>query len=414
MKHWILAVAVSGLFVDSAPSIAQSPDIIDREGTVSAKCGSSIYEKHYMGNGSSRLARSSYELRIGNNKDHSAKVKVRVQISVPFQSTRFQEFEALVASNHISDRHAVNCAPNEVPSIEQVWFDGEVCVESVPPPPSSANPVVHTTPRLAAVKKGSTTQLSTLTRESRFRTFDVTTVTGLGASNSNWSFFMADMDRDGRDDLVGINRQGQTMTELHTYTGASNFSDVKQHVTTGLSKTSTNWDFDLVDWDRDGRLDLACINRHPNQPIQVFVLTAASNYQHFIVREMGRLIPDNNWMFLMADWDSDGTPDLICINRQGLQKTHVKVFSGAGPIRFSRVLLDSPTNLHKTSTSWTFKVTDWNQDGIQDILAINQTPNHNASWFALDGRDRLRSFNESGDTGLLIGESEDWALMPTR
>ncbi len=54
------------------------------------------------------------------------------------------------------------------------------------------------------------------------------------------------MDRDGKVDLVGIFRRGRTGTEVHVFSGASEFKTAILHDTTGLHVTDAGWGFAVV------------------------------------------------------------------------------------------------------------------------------------------------------------------------
>lgn len=131
---------------------------------------------------------------------------------------------------------------------------------------------------------------------------------GLGATSSSWTFRMADMDLDGKPDLVGIQENGGTSgkTELYVLSGASNFQTLTQHIATGLGYTSSaSWDFWLADYGLDGKPDLYAIweNGTPSGKTEIKVLGSAGNYQTFALQTVTALGPtDSNFVFLGVPW----------------------------------------------------------------------------------------------------------------
>jgi len=69
---------------------------------------------------------------------------------------------------------------------------------------------------------------------------------------------MTDYNNDGRLDLVGIKKSGTgtKTTEVHVYSGASNFSVALEHTGTILHETDETFEFLMVDWNGDGHKDL--------------------------------------------------------------------------------------------------------------------------------------------------------------
>ena len=79
--------------------------------------------------------------------------------------------------------------------------------------------------------------------------------TGLHETDGTFDFDLADWDRDGKPDLVAIKKSntGSSSTEVHILSGSSNFGQYILQTGTGLHETDGTFDFDLADWDRDGK-----------------------------------------------------------------------------------------------------------------------------------------------------------------
>jgi hypothetical protein len=101
-----------------------------------------------------------------------------------------------------------------------------------------------------------------------------------------WNFQVADYNGDSAPDLYAINRAGASgRVEVHVMSGATTFQSFLLNAATPLAQVpSTNaYEFELGDYDRDGRVDLYYIPlRGGSGRVEVHVLSAASTFQTFI------------------------------------------------------------------------------------------------------------------------------------
>ena len=183
---------------------------------------------------------------------------------------------------------------------------------------------------------------------------------------------MADWDRDGIPDLVGIFRKGGSgKTEVHIFSGASNFGTPILQIPTWLDHTDGEWSFTMADWDRDGIPDLVGIFRKGGSgKTEVHIFSGASNFQRPILQVPTWLDhTDDQWSFTIADWDGDGIPDLVGILRRGgSNRTEVHIFSGAS--NFQTPILQTTTWLRPTDSNWDFILANWGGDRKPDLVGI--------------------------------------------
>jgi Cu/Zn superoxide dismutase len=193
-------------------------------------------------------------------------------------------------------------------------------------------------------------------------------------------FRMADMDRDGRPDLVYIKRRGtpNDRVEVHVLTAASNFQTFLLHAATPLGATAdTTGDFTMADVDRDGRPDLVFIKRRTTgtSTIEVHVVSAASNFQTFI-QHTGTALPDVedvNGDFTMADIDRDGRPDLGFFKNANTGTGTVEVHGLSAASGFQQFNLHSGTTLTNTEAAFgDFTMADVDRDGRLDLVFIKR------------------------------------------
>lgn len=125
-------------------------------------------------------------------------------------------------------------------------------------------------------------------------------------------------------DLYGIkkNTTGTKSTEVHILTSSSGYKTFKLTTGTPLPETDDNYDFLLAP-----NNDLVAIKKFGTgtRKTEVHILSAASNYQQFIL-QTGTVLPETNkdYIFLM-----DAERNLYAINRKGVSSTTIQILSAA-------------------------------------------------------------------------------------
>jgi hypothetical protein len=117
--------------------------------------------------------------------------------------------------------------------------------------------------------------------------------------------------------------------------GANSFQSFLANLATPLQSTGSNaaWNFELADWNSDGRPDIFVILKTgASGKTEVHILNGANSYQTFsfngatILSSTGS---DEKWNFKVGDYNGDGTPDIYAINRQGASgRTEISVMDG--------------------------------------------------------------------------------------
>ncbi len=191
-------------------------------------------------------------------------------------------------------------------------------------------------PDLVAIKKRNTgsqsTEVHILSAASHFQQFVFQSGTALPETDDSVEFALADWDGNGKPDLFVIKKRNTTSqsTEIHILSGASNFQEFIYHTGTALSETDDSFTFALADWDGNGKPDLVAIKKRNtgSQSTEVHILSAASHFQQFIFQS-GTALPeaDDSFEFELADWDGNGKPDLFVIKKRntGSHSTEVHI-----------------------------------------------------------------------------------------
>jgi hypothetical protein len=217
-------------------------------------------------------------------------------------------------------------------------------------------------PDLAVIKKFNTgsgkTEVHILSGSTNYQTFAVHQATSQPPTDNTFQFQFVDWDADGIPDLAMIQTSNTASghTEIHVLSGASGFQSYILHVATAFDSYPANANFYMLDWDHDGRPDLALVlsGTTGSGNKEVHILSAASGFQGFLGHATTPIAGnDGPFQFQFTDYDVDGIPDLIAIKQAntGTNMTEVHVLSGASG--FTQFFLHQPTAL--TTTDSTFK-----------------------------------------------------------
>lgn len=178
-------------------------------------------------------------------------------------------------------------------------------------------------------KASGASEIHILSGRDNYRTFILHKRLPIEETDENGAFRVGDYNGDGYDDLVYIKKKARGFTEAHVLSGTSEYQTFILHKRLPIEETDENGEFQLGDYDKDGKADLFYIKKRAQGHTEVHVLTASSEYSTFIVHVQTVLEEtDSNWEFGLSDYDSDGTPDLYCIKKQGSSdRTEVHVLS---------------------------------------------------------------------------------------
>lgn len=286
----------------------------------------------------------------------------------------------------------------------------------VPPPPMRQVPNLYSVSKMGG---SGFTEMHVLNGATNYSSLTLQTATSLGQTGTSnvWQFALGDLNRDGVPDLYNIYREGASgRTELYVLDGAQNYRATLMQVATALRATGNGleWDFLVGDYNRDGIPDLFVIYRiGASGMTEVHVLDGASRFQSYlahIATALGQTGTTAAWQFELADRNGDGTLDLYCINRVGLERTEVHVLDGARNFQVPLLQIGSILPPTGTGNEWDFKLGDYNLDGAADLYAIYRAgTSGRTELYVLDGASSFGRSAANIATALpAMGSANSW------
>ncbi len=209
-------------------------------------------------------------------------------------------------------------------------------------------------------------------------------ITAIDSCDKNYAFEYCDWDLDGVMDLVAINRQGFTATDMYILSGATEFKGFLLQQPIGLPWKDDKTDFAMNDSNRDGIPDLYVFERMANDSLNVNILSGKRGVQgppfFTSLKDFTLNIPDprNQKDFKVKDMDFDSIPDLIVIDKNALEstgkkETRVSVYTGSSG--FTHLLKSKVTPSFENRERYKYLLHDIMIKYNQDLIGIdNSTP----------------------------------------
>ncbi|MDQ3029358.1 MAG: VCBS repeat-containing protein, partial [Actinomycetota bacterium] len=208
----------------------------------------------------------------------------------------------------------------------------------------------------------------------RYATFLSQSASALPAAlEPHWTFRLADHDRDGVRDLFAVEHPSRSFVRVRVLSGASGYRSSLLDVVTPLRLTDqASWVFDVADLDGDGHLDLVGVDRQGQSGTEVHALSGSSGLRGWQVNTATALprTATSAWSFSLGDHDRDGVPDLFAIARAGASgRTEVHVLSGAAGFRGWLAQVATPLGPTRPE-DWSFDVGDADGNGEDDLVGV--------------------------------------------
>ena len=177
---------------------------------------------------------------------------------------------------------------------------------------------------LFCIKNGKNrTEIHILNGKDNFQSFLLQIESSLGKFDNEFEFKIGNFEN-GKPDIYCIkkNNTGSKTTEIHILKGDDYYRSFLYQTTTILPETDDNWTFEVGEYNNNGKFNIYCIHKYntTSKYIEIQILDGNNNYQSFVEPQIIRTClheTDNNWEFLLRDYNKDGNLDLYCINKNG-------------------------------------------------------------------------------------------------
>jgi WD40 repeat protein len=204
------------------------------------------------------------------------------------------------------------------------------------------------------------------------QTLDVLNMLAPSAPRTDGIWLMADFDRDGIPDAVFVEttNPGTGAVELHVASGVSGYQTfILDQGTTFAPEADGVWL--MTDYDRDGIPDLVFIRTSNTATglVEVHIASGSSKYQSRILETATTFAPEADGVWLMTDYDRDGIPDLVFIKSSNTATGLVEVHIASGKSNYQTRILETGTTF-TPETEGVWLMADYDRDGIPDLVFI--------------------------------------------
>ena len=161
------------------------------------------------------------------------------------------------------------------------------------------------------------------------------TATVLGPTDACHAFSVADWNADARPDVVVVQKCGTASgrTEVRVLDGAANLQRYLQETVTALGPTDDRHTVSAADWNGDLQWDLVVIQKSGagSDRTVLQVLDGASKFQKFLVKaSTAQISTDERHSLSVVDWNRDGRLDLVVVQKWGTAagRTEARILAG--------------------------------------------------------------------------------------
>ena len=272
--------------------------------------------------------------------------------------------------------------PGQTVRVEKLWAFWRarriIADEPPPPPPPPPHPV--------PVPKTTSIHNSVQNKSVAPGPYPIKTI--LHPTTNNFEFLMGDYNNDGYADLYCIKKKatGSNSIEVHILSGKSNYQRWLLQTGTPHAEAGAETTFALGDYNRNGILDLYCIEKRGYGKLYLNILKGESRYREWImnvptgVDELG-----DHFDFAVADFVGNGMPDLYCMTKYNEPNTESQVIILKGEFNYQSLLMDTKSIIKPGIDNCTFGIIDYAGHGKSDLYCVRRRPN-NIGFEVVDGR----------------------------
>lgn len=315
-----------------------------------------------------------------------------------------------LAPEYLRLQNKRNCPDEEQPSCGETSTGPSMYVDSVTVEVVGRQPV-STTPDLHLVRDdgSSPVELHTLdatTGLASYRRQQTIPVTP-GAR-----YATGDLNGDLVTDLYAVSPAGEGLSAVQVLDGASGFTTTSTQATVGTAALDvTDHALAVGDYNSDGRDDLYAVRTQGDGRTEIQVLDAATGFTTALVAgtTVAPALPERPWQFEVGDYDGDGRDDLYAINRRDRGRTSVHVLDAADGFQsfLSQTYTTAPA---LDRAAWGLTVADQNNDGRDDLWAVRRDDSGVVSVHVLDAATRFSGYLYESPTVQPAISDDAWKL----
>ena len=189
---------------------------------------------------------------------------------------------------------------------------------------------------------------------------------------------MADYSHSGNLDLIFIKTSNTNTNTVEVHVAPEAYNYQRRTVETGtMFALGMDGVWQMADYDHDGILDLVFMKTGNTLSgmVEIYVASGVSNYQTQIVGTPTTFALETDGTWQVADYDHDGTPDLVFIKTSNTNTGTVEVHVASGASNYQTRILDTGTAF-APETDGRWQVADYDYDDIPDLIFI-KTSNTN-------------------------------------
>ncbi|KAJ5364572.1 uncharacterized protein N7496_010285 [Penicillium cataractarum] len=171
--------------------------------------------------------------------------------------------------------------------------------------------------------------------------------------------------------LAYIQTIGTSSGDVRVQIAPNGYSYVALDETSAIS-LQNNGVWELADYDNDGTLDLIYIqNRNTDSgKVEITVASGASKFQSYLLQNVQTVFDVQiNGCWQMVDVDGDGTLDLVYIQTSNTESNYAEVFVASGASSYSTLTSKTVSSL-SISNDGTWQLANWNMAGSYDLVFI--------------------------------------------
>jgi hypothetical protein len=201
------------------------------------------------------------------------------------------------------------------------------------------------------------TEVHVLNGENNFKSFLFEYKTALHNFDNSFEFKIGNF-KNPIPDIYCIkkNKTGSQSTEIHILSGKERYESYLNNFDTVLHETDDKWTFGIGEYNQNfDRYNIYCIKKRTKSKKMKIKILNCSDYKSFIGEKIITCLPecDNNWEFLLRDYNHDGKLDLYCINKKG-QNNSVEINILSGDSNFKTPLLKKNIDLGNIDDNYQF------------------------------------------------------------